>query len=547
MAADKEEQTTPPSLGDDNIDNGNDTDNDVKPERSIRGFRWALICFAVFSANFLYGLDNTIVASIQPAVVSSFGNVNQLGWLGIGFPLGSIAIILPIGKGYASFDIKWLYVGSLVMFAAGSALCGAAPTMNALIVGRVWAGAGGAGMYLGNLNMIQHLTTPKERSVYMSAVVLVYGTGAILGPVIGGSLADSSSSGWRWAFYLNLFIFAVGAPVYLFLLPSIQTLPGVSLWTRTKSLDWVGTILSFGLYTAFALIFTFGGAIWPWGDGRMIALYVVLGVLTILFALQQSLLLFTTKKDRIFPCHFLRDRTMLLLFISTCCLGGGLFVTIYYLPLFFQFVRSDNGIQAAVRLLPFIIFYIFCVLLNGVLMLRFGYYMPWFLVSGVFTTIGGALLFTSSTAIPNANIYGYSILVGIGMVAYQAAYSVAPIKVSPDEVADAIQFINVAQNGSILIALAASNAIFQNVAFNKLVPVLTPAGYSMEDITAAIAGARSTVLQTASPEVKQAALDVLVQAIDYAYTLIIAAGGIMIICALLMRREKLVMEFVAGG
>lgn len=57
--------------------------------------------------------------------------------------------MLDYGKGYAIFDVKWLYIGSLTMFAAGSALCGAAPSMDALVVGRVWAGAGGAGMYLG--------------------------------------------------------------------------------------------------------------------------------------------------------------------------------------------------------------------------------------------------------------------------------------------------------------------------------------------------------------------------------------------------------------
>ncbi|KAI8631798.1 major facilitator superfamily domain-containing protein [Xylariaceae sp. FL1651] len=544
MTVDKEEQQhTPAQLS----ENESNEAVNGKQERSIQGFRWFLVCLAVFSANFLYGLDNTIVADIQAAIVGSFGEVNKLGWLGVGFPLGSIAIILPIGKGFARFDIKWLYIGSLTMFAAGSALCGAAPNMDALIVGRVWAGAGGAGMYLGNLNLLQRLTTPKERSIYMSTVVLVYGAGAILGPVIGGSLADTSSSGWRWAFYLNLFIFAIAAPVYIFLLPSIQPQPEVRMLTKLRSLDWVGTVLSTGVYTAFALIFTFGGAIYPWGDGRMIALYVVLAVTTIAFALQQYFSLFTTQENRIFPCHFLRDRTLLLVFICSACLGGGLFVTIYYLPLFFQFVRADNGIEAAVRLLPFIVLYIFGVVLNGFLMLRWGYYMPWFLVSGVFTTIGGALLYTSSTSIANANVYGYSILVGIGMTAYQAGYSVVPLKVSPNEIPEAIQFINVAQNGSILIALAASNAIFQNVAFSRLIPILVPAGFSMEDVTAAIAGARSVVLQTASPEVKSAALDVLVEAIDYAYTLIIVAGGLLIICSLLMKREKLTMELVAGG
>jgi len=67
-----------------------------KTSRSIKGSRWVLICLAVFSANFLYGLDNTIVADIQAAIVGSFGQINKLGWLGIGFPLGSIAVILPV-------------------------------------------------------------------------------------------------------------------------------------------------------------------------------------------------------------------------------------------------------------------------------------------------------------------------------------------------------------------------------------------------------------------------------------------------------------------
>jgi MFS family permease len=67
----------------------------------------------------------------------------------VGFTLGSTVAILPLGKMYAVFDNKWIFVSCLTMFAAASALCGGAPSMNAMIVGRVWAGVGGAGMYLG--------------------------------------------------------------------------------------------------------------------------------------------------------------------------------------------------------------------------------------------------------------------------------------------------------------------------------------------------------------------------------------------------------------
>lgn len=119
------------------------------PQRTILGLRWFLVCTAIYSANFLYGLDATIAADIQAPVSQDFGEVQKLGWLGFGFGLGSTASILPVGKAYAMFDTKWMFLASLSLFSIGSALCGAAPTMNVLILGRVLAGSGGAGMYLG--------------------------------------------------------------------------------------------------------------------------------------------------------------------------------------------------------------------------------------------------------------------------------------------------------------------------------------------------------------------------------------------------------------
>lgn len=95
------------------------------------------------------GLDTTISADVQGPILETFGDIEKLSWVGIGFPMGSVSVILLVGALYALFEIKWIFIGSLVLFEAGSALCGAAPDMNALVVGRVIAGMGGAGMYLG--------------------------------------------------------------------------------------------------------------------------------------------------------------------------------------------------------------------------------------------------------------------------------------------------------------------------------------------------------------------------------------------------------------
>lgn len=62
--------------------------------RPYTGWRWFLIIVGLLSTCFLYGLDNTIVADIQAAVVVTYGDVGRLSWMGSGFPLGSIAVIL---------------------------------------------------------------------------------------------------------------------------------------------------------------------------------------------------------------------------------------------------------------------------------------------------------------------------------------------------------------------------------------------------------------------------------------------------------------------
>jgi MFS family permease len=84
--------------------------------------------------------------------------------------IGGVAMVMPFGKLYGMYDAKWLYIISSVIFLAASALCGGAPTMNAMVVGRVFAGAGGNGMYLGVLTLLSVNTSDKERPAYLSLV-----------------------------------------------------------------------------------------------------------------------------------------------------------------------------------------------------------------------------------------------------------------------------------------------------------------------------------------------------------------------------------------
>ena len=166
---------------------GIEEDGEPKFERQIHGFKWALTVGAILSCIFLYALDTTVVADIQPDIIASLGNFQKFPWLATAYALPSTALVLIQSKLYGLFDIKWLYFGYVVCFEVGSAISGAAPTMDTLIVGRMVAGIGGCGIYVGSLAFFSVATSPKERPIYIALISPTWGLGTVLGPIVSAS------------------------------------------------------------------------------------------------------------------------------------------------------------------------------------------------------------------------------------------------------------------------------------------------------------------------------------------------------------------------
>lgn len=512
--------------------------------RLVRGLRWIGVCIALYTSAFLYGLDTTIAADVQGPVIERFGHVEQLAWIGAGFPLGSVSVILLFGALYTSFNMKWLFVASVVLFEAGSALCGGAPSMSALIVGRVLAGTGGAGIYLGGLNFVTALTTKEERGRYITLIGFFWGLGAVLGPVIGGAFSVSSAT-WRWAFYINLVVGAASSPLYFFALPSIHPIVGVPFKTRIANLDFLGFLLNAGIWASFTIAATMAGGQWPWHDGRTIAIWVVFGVLVVLYALQQYFCVFTTPDTRSYPVQLLRKRTQVLLYMATSANITSLFVVVYFIPIYFQFVHGDSAIMAAVRLLPFVIVTVTINLSAGHFLPRVQYYMAMYVVSGLLITLGGALLWAYlDPATKEANLYGFSIIVAVGTgITVQISYAVASLKVGHGEEGDAISLQNVAQIGGTVIALVIAGQVFQSAAVHNLKQVLEGQGFSEADITAAVAGAQSIVFEKISGPLRDAAVLAITSAMKKSFILVIVAGATVTVAGAAMRFERLFKGF----
>ncbi|KAJ5144932.1 hypothetical protein N7448_002324 [Penicillium atrosanguineum] len=509
--------------------------------KGMSSLRWFSVCVGLYLTAFLYGLDSTVSADVQGPILASLGDLHLLPWVGTGFLLGSVATVSLFGSLYTKIEVKWLYLSSILTFEVGSAICGAAPNMQAMTVGRVVAGIGGSGVYLGGISYISFFVTAAKRPLYTALISTFWGLGAVLGPVIGGAFAQSKAT-WRWAFYINLVLGGVTAPIYIFWLPRHGAHRHEKILPRIKNLDWLGALLNAATYALFIISCTYSGTTWPWNSGSVIALWVMTGVTTILYALQQWTAFLTTKEDRLYPVWCLKSRSLVLLYIGTAGSAAVLNCNIYYIPLFFEFTKGDGAISVAARLLPFILLMIFSALLCGALFPRLNVYAPWYLISGIIALVGSVLLFLISTATPLKNIYGFEVLVGAGCgLTFQAAYSIALSKSPADKATSVISFINVAQLGGGALSLAIAGSVFQNVGFNTLQRALSGRGYSTGEIREALAGGYSAILTDGTPEVRAIASDAIGSTIAKVFGISVAGAATVLLAGLLMRWERVKM------
>ncbi|KAL1616726.1 hypothetical protein SLS56_011292 [Neofusicoccum ribis] len=470
------------------------TDESSPPPRDVHGVKWALVVISLISVTFLWGLDGTIVADIQAT-----------------------------GQVYGQFNAKYVFITCIVIFEAGSALCGGAPNIDALIAGRAICGVGGSGMYAGVLTILSLTTTEKERAFYVAVPGLTWGAGTVLGPVIGGAFAISDV-GWRFGFYINLFIGALFAPVYLFLVPSKDPRPGDAFLHRVKDIDFLGLTLLAGSTTAFIMALCFGGLTYAWDSGRIIALFVVTGVTFALFIGQQ--LSGFGIRQKVFPFALMKNINVVIIFLSETCSAMACFLPCYFIPLYFQYVLDESPLMAGVHLLPFICFMIGTVIFSGSLVSSNGKWLPWFFYGGAMVLIGGATMFTVDENTSSAKIYGYSIILGTGTGAYiQMPFNAAQEFVDPSMIPAAVGLITWAQLAAPAVTLSIANTVFLNRAKVSLGKILPPDAPTLNIVS----GVGRDYLNTLDRDVRNDVIHAIVHSLAKSYILIITSGALTLL------------------
>lgn len=355
--------------------------------------------------------------------------------------------------------------------------------------------------------------------------------------------------------FIRAVIGGVFAPVYLFLLPSFDPQPtNTSLRERGKNYDVIGAVLSIGFIMCLVMAINFGGTIYPWNSGQIIALFALSGVLLVAFTVQQRFAWLTTTSERMFPVHLLSSKEANLLFVAAVGCNAAGFIPIYYIPVYFQFTRGDTALEAAVRLLPLITLLSAAIMANGYLMGKLGYYQPWYLIGGALALAGNVLLceygaldfgpvvnvnriarITPTTS--TAKIYGYEVLVAVGSGAFiQAGYATIQTVVQASDTAYAIAFMMLAQFVGIVFGLSISGAIFINDALQALRVILPDIPESQ--LRQVISGTSSGVLSELSPVVIDETISAIVYSLRKLFIPAYVAAAVAFLVSIFLKRHK---------
>lgn len=298
-----------------------------------------------------------------------------------------------------------------------------------------------------------------------------------------------------------------------------------SLKRQFIRLDPVGTVLFLPGVICFLLALQWGGSKYPWNNARVIALFVLAGVLLIAFIVVQI----WRQEDATIPPRIVKQRSVASGAVFAGLVGGGLVAMLYSLPLWFQGVKGTTAVHSGIDTIPLVLGLVVGSIISGAVITNTGYYTPFMFVSTIFMSVGAGLISTFKVHTSSSAWIGYQVLYGLGLgCGMQQPSLAAQAVLAQEDVSIGISLMFFAQNFGGAVFSSVGQSIFYNQ-LSKHLPAI-----SGIDVTA-ILKAGATQLARVVPMDKLAAVLVIYNdALQKTFYVPVAIGAAMIVPALTM-------------
>ena len=420
---------------------------------------------AVLLVMLLASLDQTIVGTAMPHIVSDLQGFDRYTWVTTAYLLTSTVMVPIYGKLSDLFGRKPVFLIGVVLFLVGSAASGAAQSMNQLIAFRAFQGLGAAALMPIAIAVIGDLFTPRERGKWQGLTGGVFGLSSILGPTAGGWITDHST--WRWVFYVNLPIGIVALLVLIFLMPTLR-----SKNTGKVSIDYLGATLLIAGTVPLLLGFSWAGSQYSWSSWQILSLFAAAAVFIVLFIVYEAYLERRKAQPIIAPSLF-ANRIFSVSVLITMITSMGMFGSILFLPLYAQGVLGISATNSGLLLSPLMLGLVFSSVISGQLVSRFGKY-KWITFVGMAITIAGSLLLqrldVNST---NTDLIIAMIVLGLGLGFSMSLYTVIVQNALPTRIGEATSGLTFFRSIGSTIAVAAMGSILTSAyvpGFHNAIP-----------------------------------------------------------------------------
>ncbi|KAF8327395.1 major facilitator superfamily domain-containing protein [Cantharellus anzutake] len=490
-----------------------------------------LVFLAVCLTVFLSALDVTSVGTALPTIIAALRGTDYI-WVGTAYALSSTAFLPASGSLSDIFGRRPIMLGAVVMFAAGSAVCGAANTMNMLIVGRSIQGVGGGGILALTEIIVADIVSLRERGKYIGIIGAVWAIASVLGPLIGGALA--SSGNWRWLFYLNLPLSAISFTLVFFFL-RLKT-PQGNLRSKLRRMDWTGNFIIAGSTTAILIALAWGGVVYSWSSWHVLVPLLVGFVGMGIFGIFEWLL---AGETAIVPIRLMNNWTSVSGYFTTMVHGAIVTLVTYYLPSYFQGVKGANAIISGLELFGTALTIAPCAIVTGIWTEKTGKYVIQNVLAWVFIIVGEGVYTTvdARSSIVKAIALQVVPAVGFGMLYAATTFAtLAPLRVEDN--ARALGFFTFARQFGQTIGVTIGTTILQNSLKTKLPASFLSQFSSGVEISYSIIPSIKFLPEPLRSQVK----DAYAKSTKNIWVANIILGGIGLLLALLMRDVALRVE-----